>query len=71
MREKGRRVEYVDNEYSYAKPAEDLKSKKRLDLNDLLKRAENQKKYETKISFLIFFIAVFVISMAVLIFSLI
>ena len=69
MREKANQVGYEEEQYSFVKPDNSSTSKKRLDLNDLLKRAKDQKKNDRKLNLLIYAGAVFVIVFFVLIFS--
>ena len=54
MRDRTSRVEYDDEEQYHASDFLNSSSKKRLDLNDLLKRAKDQKNNDKKINLLIF-----------------
>ena len=69
MRERASQAEYDKEQYSFVKPDNSSTSKKRLDLNDLLKRAKEQKERDKKLNLLIYAGAVFVIVFFVLIFS--
>ena len=55
MREKANQIRYEEEQYRFGKPDDSSTSKKRLDLNDLLKRAKEVKKYDKKINYSIFF----------------
>ena len=61
MREKANQVGYEEEQYSFVKPDNSSTSKKRLDLNDLLKRAKDEEKNDKKFNLLIYFGAAFVI----------
>ena len=69
MREKVNQVGYEEEQYHSSKSYDSLMSEKRLDLNDLLKRAKNQEKYDKKINLLIYAGAASVIVVFVLILS--
>ena len=69
MREKASQVGYEDEQYRYGKPDDYLSSEKRLDLNDLLKRAKDQEKNDKKLDLLIYAGATSVIVVFVLILS--
>ena len=69
MREKVNRVGHEEEQYRFGKPDDSSISEKRLDLNDLLKRAKVQEKYDKKINLLIYVGAASVIVVFVLILS--
>ena len=69
MREKISQVGYREKQYHVGEPYDSSTLKKRLDLNDLLKRAKNQEKYDKKINLLIYAGAASVIVVFVLILS--
>ena len=70
MRERAGRVDYDEEQYHADELLHSSTSKKRLDLNDLLKRAKDQEKNDKKINILIYFGAILVILVFVLILSL-
>ena len=70
MRERAGRVDYDEEQYHAGKLLHSSTSKKRLDLNDLLKRAKDQEKSNKKLNLLIYFGAATVIAVFVLILSL-
>jgi len=70
MRHKSTQVEYDDEQYNVSELLDSSKSKKRLDLNDLLKRAKDQEKVDKKINFLIYIGAATVIAVFVFFISL-
>ena len=70
MRGRVNQVETDGDRYGFTKPADSLFSKKRLDLNDLRKRAEEKRKYDKRINLLIFSGAASVIVVFFIIFSL-
>ena len=62
MRERANQIEYSNKEqYRDGESLNSSTSKKRLDLNDLLKRAKNEEKNDKKFNLLIYFGAAFVI----------
>ena len=69
MREKVNRVEHEEEQYRFGKPDDSSMSEKRLDLNDLLKRAKDQEKNDKKLNLLIYAGAASVIVVFVLILS--
>ena len=69
MREKISQVGYEEEQYRFVKPDDSSTLKKRLDLNDLLKRAKNQEKNDKKLNLLIYVGATSVIAVFVLILS--
>ena len=69
MREKANQIRYEEEQYRFGKPDDSSTLKKRLDLNDLLKRAKVQEKYDKKINLLIYVGAASVIVVFVLILS--
>ena len=69
MREKGNQIRYEEEQYRFGKPDDSSMSEKRLDLNDLLKRAKDQKKNDKKLNLLIYVGVASVIVVFVLIFS--
>ena len=70
MRERASQVEYNEEQYRDSETLNSSTSKKRLDLNDLLKRAKDQEKNDKKLNLLIYSGAVSVIAVFVLILSL-
>ena len=70
MRDRASRVEYDDEEQYHASDFLNSSSKKRLDLNDLLKRAKDQKNNDKKINLLIYSGAASVIAVFILFLSL-
>ena len=54
MRERAGRVEYDEEQYHASESLQSSTSKKRLDLNDLLKRAKEQKKSDKRLNLLIY-----------------
>ena len=69
MRDRASRVEYDEEQY-HASDLLNSSSKKRLDLNDLLKRAKDQEKNDKKHNLLIYFGTASVIAVVMLILSL-
>ena len=69
MRHKSTQVEYDDEQYNVSELLDSSKSKKRLDLNDLLKRAKDQEKNDKRLNLLIYAGALSVIVVFVLILS--
>ena len=69
MREKVNRVGHEEEQYRFVKPDDYSMLKKRLDLNDLLKKAKNQEKNDKKLNLLIYAGATSVIVVFVLILS--
>ena len=69
MRDRASRVEYDEEQY-HAIDFLNSSSKKRLDLNDLLKRAKDQEKNDKKLNLLIYFGTASVIAVVILILSL-
>ena len=69
MRERASRTEYDEEQYHVSELLHSSTSKKRLDLNDLLKRAKDQEKNDKKLNLLIYFGAASVIVVFVLILS--
>ena len=65
MKDRASRVEYNKEQY-YVRDLSNSSSKKRLDLNELLKRAKNQKKDDKKQNLLIYFGAASVIAVFIL-----
>ena len=61
MRGKDNQVKNHDKQYALNRPFNEPIPKKRLDLNDLLRRAQDKKKSDKKYNFLIFSGAVFVV----------
>ena len=62
MRERASQVEYNEDQYHDSGSLNSSTSKKRLDLNDLLKRAKNEEKNDKKFNLLIYSSAAFVIA---------
>ena len=62
MRERASQVEYNEEQYRDSETLNSSTSKKRLDLNDLLKRAKDEEKNDKKFNLLIYSCAVFVIA---------
>ena len=54
MRERASQAEYDKEQYHVGELLHSSSSKKRLDLNDLLKRAKEQKKSDNKLNLLIY-----------------
>ena len=54
MRERARQAEYDEEQYHVSELLHPSTSKKRLDLNDLLKRAKEQKESDKKLNLLIY-----------------
>ena len=54
MRERASRTEYDEEQYHVSELLHSSTSKKRLDLNDLLKRAKEQKESDKKLNLLIY-----------------
>ena len=54
MRERSNLVEYDEEQYHVSELLHPSTSKKRLDLNDLLKRAKEQKESDKKLNLLIY-----------------
>jgi len=69
MREKANQIRYEEEQYRFGKPDDSSTSKKRLDLNDLLKRAKDQEKNDKKLNLLIYAGVASVIVVFVLILS--
>ena len=69
MREKTNQVGYEEEQYHVGESYDSSMSKKRLDLNDLLKRAKDQEKNDKKLNLLIYAGAASVIVVFVLILS--
>ena len=69
MREKANQIRYEEEQYRFVKPDDSSMLKKRLDLNDLLKRAKDQEKNDKKLNLLIYVGATFVIVVFVSILS--
>ena len=69
MRERASQVEYDEEQYHVSELLHPSTSKKRLDLNDLLKRAKDQEKNDKKLDLLIYAGATSVIVVFVLILS--
>ena len=69
MRERVGQVEYNEGQYRISESLNSSTSKKRLDLNDLLKRAKDQEKNDKKFNILIYSCATFVVAVLLLIVS--
>ena len=69
MRERASQVEYNEEQYRISESLNSTTSKKRLDLNDLLKRAKDQEKNDKKFNLLIYSCAAFVLAVLLLIVS--
>ena len=69
MRERASQVEYNEEKYRISESLNSSTSKKRLDLNDLLKRAKDQEKNDKKFNLLIYSCAAFVLAVLLLIVS--
>ena len=69
MRERASQVEYNEEQYPSSESLNSSTSKKRLDLNDLLKRAKDQEKNDKRLNLLIYAGALSVIVAFVLILS--
>ena len=69
MREKVSQVKYDEEQYRFGKQYDSVNLNKRLDLNDLLKRAKDQEENEKKYNLLIYAGAATVIVVFVLILS--
>ena len=54
MKERANQVEYDEEQYHVSELLHPSTSKKRLDLNDLLKRAKEQKESDKKLNLLIY-----------------
>ena len=54
MREKANQVRYEEDQYHAGESYDSSMSEKRLDLNDLLKRAKDQEKNDKKLNLLIY-----------------
>ena len=54
MRERASRAEYDEEQYHVGELLHSSKAKRRLDLNDLLKRSKKQKESENKLNLLIY-----------------
>ena len=67
MREKTNQVGYEEDRYHVSKSYDSSMSKKRLDLNDLLKRAKDQEKNDKRLNLLIYAGALFAVVVFVLI----
>ena len=61
MREKANQDRNRGKKYALSRPVNEPIPKKRLDLNDLLRRAQDKKKSDKKYNFLIFSGAAFVV----------
>ena len=61
MREKVNQVGYKEEQYHVRESYDSSMSEKRLDLNDLLKRAKDEEKNDKKFNLLIYSCATFVI----------
>ena len=70
MRERTGRVDYDEEQYHANELLHSSTSKKRLDLNDLLKRAKNEEKNDKKLNLLIYSGVASVIAVFVLILGL-
>ena len=71
MRERvTQQVDYDEEQYNVKELLNSSKTKKRLDLNDLLQRAKIQEKSDKKINFLIYSGAIAVVAIFVLFISL-
>ena len=70
MRERASQVEYDEEQYHVSELMHPSTSKKRLDLNDLLKRARDKEKNDKKLNLLIYSGTASVIVVFVLILSL-
>ena len=70
MRERAGRDDYDEEQYHAGELLHSLTSKKRLDLNDLLKRAKDQEKNDKKFNLLIYSGAASVIAVFFLILGL-
>jgi len=53
MRGKVKQVDYNEDQYGFTKPLDEMKNSKRLDVNDLLQRAKNEKKIDKKINLMV------------------
>ena len=53
MREKTSQTHYDQDRYGFSRPFDSFETRKKLDLNDLLKRAEDEKKKDKKINLII------------------
>ena len=62
MRDRVSQVDYADEHYQDYELLSYSKSKKRLDLNDLLKRAKDQEKSDKKLKLVIFSCTAFAIT---------
>ena len=69
MRERVSQVEYNEEQYRIRESLNSSTSKKRLDLNDLLKRAKDQEKNDKKFNILIYSCAAFVLAVLLLVVS--
>ena len=69
MRERESQVEYNEEQYRDSESLNSSTLKKRLNLNDHLKRAKNEEKNDKKFNLLIYSCAVFVITVFLLIVS--
>ena len=69
MREKISQVRYREEQYHAGEPYDSSTLKKRLDVNDLLKRAKDQEKNDKKLNLVIYAGAASVIVVFVLILS--
>lgn len=69
MRERASQVEYNEEQYPSSESLNSSTSKKRLDLNDLLKRAKDQEKNDKKFNLLIYSCAAFLLAAILLIVS--
>tara|TARA_B100000686_G_C16675997_1_gene909160 strand:+ start:286 stop:504 length:219 start_codon:yes stop_codon:yes gene_type:complete len=62
-------VEQEQEQYRFSEYVGEVLPKKRLDLNDLLRRAKDEKRSDKKLNLLIFSGSVFVISLFVIVLS--
>ena len=69
MRKKISQVRYKEEQYHVGEPYDSSTLKKRLDVNDLLKRAKDQEKNDKKLNLLIYAGAASVIAVFALILS--
>ena len=69
MREKVSQVEYDEEEHHLVRPYNSSNVSKRLDLNDLLKRAKDQEKNDRKLNLLIYAGVALIVAVVLLILS--
>ena len=69
MREKVSQVEYDEEEHHLVRPYNSSNVSKRLDLNDLLKRAKDQEKNDRKLNLLIYAGVALIVAVFLLILS--